>query len=174
MSAPKVLKECQRLLRVTQLCKKSPVRIGWLELPLTLLQIVFLLPFIAFVPYVIWFCVEKEFKLNKIAGAMHLCIGATQLLLIYLGLAMENSNIINHMTELQRIVDQRCEDSPESVEIYEKIEKRNSKQCSFILKATFQMEMGLFILYTLPPIGYALFQFPSPRWWLLPFPATDR
>ena len=106
MSTPTVLKECQRFLRVALLCKTSPIRIGLLKVPLTLVQIVLLLPFIAFVPYLIWFCCEKEFDLKKIAGAMNLSFGSSQILFIYLGLAMNNSTIINHMTELQRIVDE--------------------------------------------------------------------
>lgn len=106
MSAPKVLKECQYFLRVASLCKESPVQIGFLKVPLTLLQILFLFPFIAFVPYLVWFCFEKEFDLNQIAGAMNLTLGSSQILFIYHGLAMENSTIINFMTELQRIVDQ--------------------------------------------------------------------
>lgn len=224
MSIPTVLKECQRFLRVALLCKKSSIRIGLLEVPMNLVQIVLLLPFIAFMPYLIWFCFEKEFDLKNIAGAINLGLGALQILFIYLDLAMNNSIIINHMTELQRIVGESklnildgitmnwcifnriddfwvlqqlkshqiaictilneimvilsfttgCSDSPESVELYEKFEKRNSRMCRFFFKGVFRIETMLCGLYILPPLGYALFQFPSSEWWLLPFPTPHR
>lgn len=106
MSAPTVLKECQRFLRVAQLCKSSPVKFHRFEIPLSVVQCVILFSIEIFMLSLIWFCFEKDFDLKKTAEALHLTLGGSQMMLIYISLAVNNSTIIKIMAEFQDIVDQ--------------------------------------------------------------------
>lgn len=106
MSTPTVLKECQHFLRVAQLYKKSPIKFGQFKVPLSVVQCIFLFPFFTFAPFLCWFCYEKEFDLTLIPGAMSLALGSAQILLVYISLAVNNSKIIETVTEFQQIVDQ--------------------------------------------------------------------
>lgn len=106
MSPPKVLREYHHFLEICQLCKKDPIAFGRYKIPVCVLQFLFIFPLVTFIPYLIWFCFEKDFDLKAIAAATNLILGSIQIIMIYCSLAMNNSTIIATVEDFQRIVDQ--------------------------------------------------------------------
>lgn len=102
-----ILKMCRFILSLAQLGNNNQFKIHRWQLPKSLNQFVYLMPLLSFPPYLIWYCIDEDFKLNKTAGAMGLTFGSTQMILIYLSLAANNELIVETFDAIQLIVNER-------------------------------------------------------------------
>lgn len=107
MSAPSVLTTSRFLLSLAQLGNKKQIKMGKFRIPKIVNQALYILPISVFPLYLIQYCIDEHFKLDRIAGAVGLIFGVAQMICIYFCLAANNSLIANTFNELQRIVNER-------------------------------------------------------------------
>lgn len=107
MSAPSILTTSRFLLGLAQLGNKNQIEMGKFRIPKALNQTLYILPLSVFPLYLFRYCMDEHFKLDRIAGAVGLIFGVTQMICIYFCLAANNTLIANTFDELQRIVNER-------------------------------------------------------------------
>lgn len=107
MSTPSVLTTSRFLLRLTQLGNKKQFKFFKFHIPTALSQALYILPLSVFPLYLMRYCIDEHFQLDRIAGAVGLIFGNTQMICIYFCLAANNSLIADTFDTLQRIVNER-------------------------------------------------------------------
>lgn len=101
-----VLKDCRKYLNLINLCNEG-VFIRSFRIPDILITIPLLVPISYTTGLLYYYCFANHFDFNIIAFAFSVCIGSTQIALVYLTLTIEKRVIFDTMNEIQHLVDYR-------------------------------------------------------------------
>lgn len=154
---------------------------------------------VAFIAYLLLFlssellvCIRENFNLNVIAQPFAFFLGGSQAMFIYFLLSWKSHKFIETLDHLQQIVEKRmfrstilifllmeyslhnlfysgCSLSKELLDNYEENERRHTRITWTMVKVILSIIFALFSLSSTFPITYAIFDYPPPSQWALPF-----
>lgn len=103
----KILEDCRSYLKKLYLCNDKHVRIANNSIPLTLVNILCVIPQTITLYLLACAVYMANFDLNEVSTAFAICIGISQIELIYLSLAGNRRITLKIMNEMQSVVDDR-------------------------------------------------------------------
>lgn len=101
-----VFKDCRRYLDAINLCNNG-IYFKSFKVPDILYDIILVTPMTYTTVLLLYFCFANHFDLSIVAFAFSICIGCTQITLVYFALAFEKRVIFETMAMIQNLVDYR-------------------------------------------------------------------
>lgn len=101
-----ILKDCRKYLNVVNLCNGG-VFIKSFRIPDILINVVLVTPMMYTTILMFLFCFANHFDFNVIAFPFSICVGSTQIALVYFTLTFEKRVIFETMDIIQHLVDYR-------------------------------------------------------------------
>lgn len=185
-----ILKDCRIYLEKMFLCNDEHVRIANYSVPSTLICILCNFPQTITQSLLMRYVYISNFDLNEVSTAFAICIGSSQLQLIYFSLAANRPTTVKIMSTMQSIVDDResgqiiffvlfllksycpigTQTSPKAFDIYEQAEEVNRVMHKKIVKFVIIGQLVTYLPATFVPISYSILGAPAQEEWELPFP----
>lgn len=195
-----ILKDCRFYLAKLYLCTDKHFRIANYSVPFPLIYVLCVFPQTITLSLLVRYVYITKFDLNEVSTAFAICIGSSQLQLIYLSLAGNRPTTFKIMNKMQSIVDDRktrriklfvclfffgheicnflgkscypigTRKSSKAFKIYEQAEGLNRIMHVKIRKFVIIGQLVTYLPATLVPISYLILGVPSQEEWMLPFP----
>lgn len=102
----KVLKGLKMMLKALSLFNENGAPVCGIEIPKAVIILCISATLILHFSLTIWFCIEFEFDLKIISGAVSIASGSLQVQLIYICLACHGRLVPSSINELQTLVQQ--------------------------------------------------------------------
>lgn len=186
-----VLKSCKRISFFANLFNKNGIQVFGYRIPNWFIDSILLLPMTVCSIQMIVYCCLFGTSLKSISSAVYLCLGISSIALMHICWAIENDLSISTVDHLQRTVEQRksatnkyftykvrnknsagIESNDGSQIIYAKQEQRNGNLVKHLLYYSTFVIVSIYLPPFLFPIAYAIFGFPGPKHWYLPYPTV--
>lgn len=138
----------------------------------------------------IWHMIEINVDLKNVAATLPLILTLVQMQITFLAIIINNRTISKTIQQIQNVISQRkflkassiqcqffykfsnwigCRQSNQTYQLYKKLESKHSLFVGYSGKFLVVVDLVLFVPPALFPISYAIFAYPPPNLWPLPF-----